>query len=85
VPIIDFISAFRPDPETRRLMGLAYELTLATLRRSDRNDPVVQMIAERIIELAQTGERNPETLCQYALDGLRRHEVASEGRSQGVK
>lgn len=82
MPIIDFISAFRPDPETRRLMGLAYELTLATLRLSDRNDPVVQMIAERI---AQTGERNPETLCQYALDGLRRHEVASEGRSQGVK
>jgi hypothetical protein len=51
-------------------MGLAYELTLATLRLSDRNDPVVQMIAERITQLAQTGERNPETLCQYALDGL---------------
>ena len=37
MPIIDFISAFRPDPETRRLMGLTYELTLATLRLSDRN------------------------------------------------
>ena len=80
MPIIDFISAFRPDPETRRLMGLAYELTLATLRLSDRNDPVVQMIAERI---AQTGERNPETVCQYALDGLRRHEVASEEGRRG--
>jgi hypothetical protein len=70
MPSIDFISAVRHDPETSRLMGLAYELTLATLRLSDRNDPVVQMIAERITQIVQTGERNPETLCQYALDGL---------------
>jgi hypothetical protein len=75
MPIIDFMS----DPETRRLMALAYELTLATLRLSDRNDPIVQMIAERITKLAQTGERNPETLCQHALDGLGSHLLIPEG------
>ena len=37
-------------------MGLAFDLMRLTLRLSDRNDPIVQLIAERIIELAKTGE-----------------------------
>ena len=71
MPITEFMNGFRSDPETRRLMGLAFELTQVTLRLSDRNDPIVQLIAERIIELAKTGERDPERLCDHALASLR--------------
>lgn len=58
-------------PETKRLMGLAFELTRVTLRLSDRSDPIVRLIAERIVELAKTGERSPERLCDLALDSIR--------------
>jgi hypothetical protein len=43
MPITEFMSGFRPDPETRRLMGLAFELTRVTLRLSDRKDPLIQL------------------------------------------
>jgi hypothetical protein len=43
-------------------MGLAFELTRVTLRLSDRKDPLIRLVADRIIELAKTGERNPERL-----------------------
>jgi len=52
MPITEFMSDFRTDPETRRLMGLAFELTRVTL------------------ELAKTGERNPERLCDLALASI---------------
>ena len=71
MPITEFMSGFRTDPETRRLMGLAFELTRVTLRLSDRKDPLIQLVADRIIELAKTGERNPERLCDLALASIR--------------
>jgi hypothetical protein len=70
MPITEFMSDFRTDPETRRLMGLAFELTRVTLRLSDRKDPLIQLVADRIIELAKTGERNPERLCDLALANI---------------
>ena len=72
MPITEFMNGFRTDPETRRLMGLAFELTRVTLRLSDRKDPIIQLVADRIIELAKTGERNPERLCDLALASIRR-------------
>ena len=36
MPITEFMNGFRTDPETKRLMGLAFELTRVTLRLSDR-------------------------------------------------
>jgi hypothetical protein len=48
MPITEFMSGFRTDPETRRLMGLAFELTRVTLRLSDRKDPLIQLVADRI-------------------------------------
>lgn len=57
------------DPETRRVMGLAFEMTLGGLRLSDRTDPVVGLvIANRIIELAiDGGVLNADRLCEQAL------------------
>jgi hypothetical protein len=48
-------------------------MTRAALRLVDRDDPVVAMIAKKIIELAKAGERNPDLLCERALSDLRAH------------
>jgi hypothetical protein len=52
-------------------MGVAFEITRAALRLTDRDDPVVAMVAKRIIELAKAGEHNPDLLCERVLNDLR--------------
>ena len=59
MPIRRFLDGHhRFDPETVRLMGLAFEMALASLRPApDYTDPVREVIARQIIELAEAGER----------------------------
>ena len=47
------------DSETIRVMGLAYEITLISLRLFDRGDIANEVVAHKIIELAKAEERLP--------------------------
>jgi hypothetical protein len=47
------------------------ELTCLALRTRDCADDVKRAIAAKIIELAKSGERNPEILAQQALKEIR--------------
>jgi hypothetical protein len=49
-------------PEEIRCLEKAYEQTLRTIGLKDRNDPITQMIAKKIIEIAQTGVQDPAQL-----------------------
>jgi hypothetical protein len=71
MPITIYLDGYKPDPETKRVMGVAFEMTRAALRLVDREDPAVAIIAKKIIELAKAGERNPDLLCERALSELR--------------
>jgi hypothetical protein len=71
MPITIFLDGYKPDPETIRVMGVAFEMVRAALRLNDRNDVAVEIIAKRIIDLAKEGERNPGLLCERALRDLR--------------
>jgi len=59
------------DPETKRVMGLAFEMACAALKIADPDDKLKSVIASRIIELAQAGERDPNALCEHILIDLR--------------
>jgi hypothetical protein len=51
-----------------RVMGLAYEMALVVLQRSGgTTSPTREAIAQKIINLANAGERDPERLCDEAL------------------
>jgi hypothetical protein len=52
-------------------MGVAFEMVRAALRLVDRDDLANEMIAKRIIELANAGERNPDLLCEGVLKEFR--------------
>jgi hypothetical protein len=54
-----------------RLMGLAYERTLISLRLVDRGDIANNVVAQKLIELAKAGERDPERLCEAVLNQWR--------------
>jgi hypothetical protein len=42
-------------------------MTLKSLRLVDRGDIANNVVAQKIIELAKSGERDPERLCQAVL------------------
>ncbi len=58
---------------TRRYRSLvaAYEDCLRTLKLGDRSDPITEIVAKKIIELAQTGIRDSARLGRLALQEIR--------------
>jgi hypothetical protein len=51
-------------------MSEAYDIALQALGLIDRNDPVTELVAKKIIEIAQTGERNSQRLSTRAIEQL---------------
>jgi hypothetical protein len=60
--------AFGPDEIA--VMMAAFEEALRELGLTDRKDPAALMVAERIIEAAKRGERDPARLREAALKRL---------------
>lgn len=68
MPIRFFLKGQRFDPETIRVMGIAFEMALVALQRTHGTaDPIREAVAQKIIDLAKAGERHPERLCDGAL------------------
>jgi len=61
-------SAFEPEAVTR--MVTAYEDALRVLALADRQDPITEIVAKKIIEIAQQSESDPVRLRQRALEEL---------------
>ena len=57
-------------PEDIKVLSSAFEEALRELRLVDRTDPATQLVARRIIELAQQGERDPIRLRESAIKGI---------------
>jgi hypothetical protein len=72
MPITPYLNGVRFDPETRRVLGVALEMTCIALRTGDCDDGVKQAIATKLIELAKAGERNPDMMCERVLQEIRR-------------
>ena len=66
MPIRPFLSGQTFEPETVRLMGVAFESTRAAVKRP--GDLTDEIIAKKIIELANAGERNVDVFCEAALN-----------------
>jgi hypothetical protein len=75
MPIRPFLNGEQFDQETSRILGVAFEQVCVALRIGDCDDHVKQAIANRIIALAKTGERNPDLLCECALKDIRQPQV----------
>jgi hypothetical protein len=58
----------RFEPETTRLLGIVFEMAIAALHTRGVVDPPREVIAHSLIELAKAGERDPERMCDLALD-----------------
>jgi hypothetical protein len=58
------------EPEMIASMTAAYEDALRALQLADREDPITEVVAKSIIEVAQQGETDPVRLCQLALESI---------------
>ena len=57
-------------PEDLRRLADAYEHTLRALAVKDRNDPLAEFIAKKIIEIGQTGLKDPAQISARAVQEL---------------
>jgi hypothetical protein len=70
VPIIRLLQDGAFGPEDIKVMSMAFEKALSALGLIDRADPLTELVAKKIIEVAKTGERNPTRLRDRALKSL---------------
>jgi len=56
-------------PDDLKVMGDALTAALAKLGLNDRKDPMVEMVARRIIRAAMDGERDPIRLTEIGAGG----------------
>ena len=68
MPIRAYLDGHIFPPGTIRLMGIAFEMAIQALHNRDVVDPPREAIARAIIDFAKAGERDPERLCDLALE-----------------
>ena len=57
-------------PDAVKCMTEAYECVLKELRLNDRDDPVTELIAAKIIQVFRLGEGDSDRLCKRAIREL---------------
>jgi hypothetical protein len=73
--ITNYLDDFDADLETKTVLGVALERTRVSLGLDKFANGI---IARRIVELAKAGERNPDLLCEGAIEKLRGHLYGDE-------
>ena len=68
MPIREYLDGERFDPETTRLLGISFEFAIQALHNWGVVDPPREAIARTIIGFARAGERDPERLCDLAVE-----------------
>jgi hypothetical protein len=67
VPIYRLLKGHVCGADEIEVLSTAFEGALAELQLVDRADPATELVAKRIIELAQRGERDPVRLREAAV------------------
>jgi hypothetical protein len=67
MPIQKLLATGDFTPEERHVFELAFQSTLRKLSLVDRNDPVCEMIAKKVIEVGLTGACNTVAITELAL------------------
>ena len=75
MPITPYLNGERFGAETRRVLGVALEITCLALQVGDCDDGVRQAVATKLIDLAKAGESNPDIMCERVLEEIRSRQV----------
>jgi hypothetical protein len=70
LPIQGLVKTGTFEPEQVAILGEVLEDVLRALGLVDRQDPLTEMVARKLMEFAQTGERDPVRLKQLTLEAI---------------
>ena len=70
MPIAKLLQEANFEPEDVDRLRVAFGSCLVKLGLKDRSDPMTQLIARQIIDLAREGIRDPDELCAAAMKRL---------------
>lgn len=76
MPIYRYTKEAAYGPDEIQVMAEAYENALHTLRLVDRNDPVTELVAKKILEIWETGERDAQRIAALTFQQLGRPPAA---------
>jgi hypothetical protein len=63
MPVYDLLRRYGVfAPEEVAMLGNVFDDVLQKLNLADRNDPVTEMVAKKLVDLANSGIRDPERL-----------------------
>ena len=70
MPIARFLTDSNFTPEQRHVLELAFNAALRKLNLVDRNDPICEMVARKVIEIGATGVTNAVAISEIAFRQL---------------
>jgi hypothetical protein len=70
MPINRVLQGSSLEPDEIRVLNDAYEDALRALYLIDRNDPVTEIVARKIIQVGQSGARDPHEIAGMAIKAL---------------
>jgi hypothetical protein len=70
VPLARLLKDSNFTPEQRHTLELAFNATLRKLNVVDRNDPICEIVARKIIEIGATGVTNAVAISEIAFRQL---------------
>jgi hypothetical protein len=67
MPLIPFSKEATFDPEAIKAMAAAFEAVCESLQLLTRSDAITEIVARQVIEVAGTGERDPQRICDLLI------------------
>jgi hypothetical protein len=71
MPLTPFLKEATFDPEAIKAMSAAFEGVCESLHLVNRSDAMTEIVARKVIEVAGTGERDPERIRDLVLLALK--------------
>jgi hypothetical protein len=77
MPLAPYLQGGVFDPKQIEGMSAAFVAVCHSLQLADRDDPLTEIVARKVIEVAGTGERDPERLRDFVLLALKKSDQRS--------
>jgi hypothetical protein len=77
MPLTPFLKEATFDPEAIKAMSAAFEAVCEALRLLPRSDAITEILARKVIEVAGTGECDPERIRDLVLLALKESDELS--------
>jgi hypothetical protein len=77
MPLTPYLKGGVFQPQQIEAMTTAFEAVCRTLQLVDCDDPLTEIVARRVIDVARTGERDPDRLRELVLMNLNQSDLRS--------